>query len=354
MPKPMQYKVGSVIYFKGDLPSDRVFLLHNGKAQLTYNDIETGVDVHDSVAPGEFFGVKSALGKYQREESAIAVQDTTVMVFSVSEFEAVAMANIRIVMKMLKVFSNQLRRIHKQVSSLMATDEQSQEAGLFSIGEYYLKNRRFAQAKYVFDRYLTYYPAGRDAAQAAKNLAAADTNLARYGSRTTTTVKQNIVRPVSKPVPDSSAEQAAPKQESPAQDSAQATASTQSDTAKLYYDAVSLVSQKKLPRAFAEFKKIVDANEEPEFVAKSSFEIGKCFFAMDLFDDCIKYYTQMIKNYPKHPQLEEALFFMGQCYERNEQREKAISFYKMVLTKINNEDNSTYIKAKKALKAMEG
>ncbi|MDR2111379.1 MAG: Crp/Fnr family transcriptional regulator, partial [Spirochaetaceae bacterium] len=170
MPKPLQYRSGSLIYFQGD-PADKIFILQTGKINLVYQDVETGQDIHDLVQPGEFFGVKSALGRYPREENAIALQDTSVMAFTVPEFEQLAMANIRIIMKMLKVFSTQLRRRHKQVSSLMEKEEQQNpEMGLYNVGEYYLKNKRFFQAKYVFGRYLTYYPSGRNAAMAAKNL----------------------------------------------------------------------------------------------------------------------------------------------------------------------------------------
>src|SRR5215471_3738945 len=139
MPKPLQYGSGSLIYFQGD-PAERIFILQNGKVSLVYQDIETGADVKDFVQPGEFFGVKSALGRYSREENAIALSDTTVMVFTVPEFEAVAMANSRIIMKMLKVFSNQMRRVHRQVSKLMSKEEVEPADGLFNVGEYYLKN----------------------------------------------------------------------------------------------------------------------------------------------------------------------------------------------------------------------
>ena len=62
MPKPLQYRAGSLIYFQGD-PADKVFILQAGRVNLVYQDIETGQDVHDLVQPGEFFGVKSALGR---------------------------------------------------------------------------------------------------------------------------------------------------------------------------------------------------------------------------------------------------------------------------------------------------
>jgi hypothetical protein len=85
-------------------------------------------------------------------------------------------------MKMLKVFSNQLRRVHKQVDNLLEKNEaQSPEAGLFKAGEYYLKARQYSQAKYIFSRYLTYYPAGKLAEQASRYLEAAENGSVKYG-----------------------------------------------------------------------------------------------------------------------------------------------------------------------------
>ena len=110
------------------------------------------------------------------------LSDAQVLVFTVPEFEVFAQAQTRIIMKMLKVFSNQLRRVHKQVDNLLERNEaQSPEAGLFKAGEYYLKARQYSQAKYVFGRYLTYYPAGRLAEQASRYLEAAESGSVKYG-----------------------------------------------------------------------------------------------------------------------------------------------------------------------------
>jgi CRP-like cAMP-binding protein len=331
MPKPMQYRSGSLIYFQGD-PADKVFILQTGRVNLVYQDIETGQDAHDMVQPGEFFGVKSALGRYPREENAAATQDATIMAFTVPEFEALAMANTRIILKMLKVFSNQLRKIHKQVSSLMATeDHQNPEAGLFSVGEYYLNNKNYGEARYVFSRYLTYYPSGRNAAQAANNLQQAETALAKMGGS-----------------PGAKADSPLSAGAAPA-----ASGADLSDNAKAYYDAVSMISQQKYQQAYLAFKKIVDANQDPEYVAKSTFEIGSCLFLLNKFDDCIKYYTMMITKYPKPPELADALFYMGQSYERTSRKEQAVTFYKKILSMSLSEDDGTHIKARRALKALE-
>jgi len=174
----MTYNSGSLIYAKGD-NADKVFILQNGKVSLVYNDIETGEDVRDQVQPGEFFGVKSALGRYPREENAIAVADSAIMVFTIPEFETMAMSNTRIILKMLKVFSNQLRRIHTKVSSLLETEPVKPDEGLYMLGEKYLKQKRYSHAKYVFSNYLSYYPDSEKEAQAIKSLKIAETSMAR-------------------------------------------------------------------------------------------------------------------------------------------------------------------------------
>jgi TolA-binding protein len=334
MPKALQYRSGSVIYFQSDT-ADKIFILQTGKVNLVYQDIETGQDVHDLVQPGEFFGVKSALGRYPREENAIAFQDATIMAFSVPEFEQLAMANIRIIMKMLKVFSNQMRRIHKQVSNLMEKEEQNPEMGLFNVGEYYLKNKRYFQAKYIFSRYLTYYPSGKNALLAAKNLEIAESSLNRYGNG-------------KGPAPEGAPESAAPGKGKPA-----AAGGDLSDTAKAYYDAVSFISQEKYQQAYLAFKKIIDAKEDAEYMAKSSYEVGRCLYLLGKFDDCIKHYTMMITAYPKHPDLGDALFFMGQSYEKKGRKDQAATFYKKILTMSTDDEDAINMKARRALKALE-
>jgi len=336
MPKPLQYRAGSLIYFQGD-PADKVFILQAGRVNLVYQDIETGQDVHDMVQPGEFFGVKSALGRYPREENAQALQNTTLMAFTVPEFEALALANTRIIMKMLKVLSNQLRKVHKQVSSLMEKEEQDPEAGLFSVGEYYLKSRNYGQARYIFSRYLTYYPSGRNAAQAASNLQQAELSLAKSPSLG---LHSNSAK---------GAEPAASKEES----SFDTPPPDLTDTAKSYYDAVSLISQQKYQQAFLAFKKIVDADSDAEYVAKSSFEIGSCLFLLNKYEECISYYTMMITKYPKHPELADALFYMGQSYEKTGKKDQALTFYKKILSMPGDQEDGTHIKAKRALRALE-
>jgi CRP-like cAMP-binding protein len=340
MPKPFQYGSGSLIYFQGDA-ADKVYILQNGKVSLVYQDIETGEDVRDMVQPGEFFGVKSALGRYPREENAVALANSTIMAFTVQEFEALAMANTRIIMKMLKVFSNQMRRIHSQVSSLMEKEDAKPDEGLFNVGEYYLKNKRFSQAKYVFSRYLTYYPSGKNAIQASKNLETAETSLARFGDGKGPAVN----------MAGGGAEAPSMSPAAPAGSMSQADVA---GAAKAYYDAVSLISQGKYLEAYGSFKKIIEADVDPEWSARSSYEIGRCFFFLNKFDECVRHYTAMLTRYPRHPDLRDAIFFIGQSNERLGKKEQAAAFYKKIIAMPAGADDGTTVKAKRALNALEG
>jgi len=331
MPKPAQFRSGSLIYFQGD-PADKIYILQTGKVSLVYQDIETKADVKDPVQPGEFFGVKSALGRYPREENAVALSDTTVMVFTVPEFETVAMANSRIIMKMLKVFSNQMRRVHKQVSKVMAKEEAPPADGLFNVGEFYLKNKRFSHAKHVFMQYLTFYPSGKNAIQASKNLETAEDALARYGDGKGPGVS----------VSKSAAPQASP-------------ASAKQDAEKItksYYDAVSLVSQGKYQEAFMTFKMIVDAGVDQEWTAKASFEIGRCMFLLGKYEDAQKYISNMLTKFPKHPELKESMFIIGQCNEKSGRKDQAAAFYKKIISMSADAGDPSIEKAKRALNAL--
>jgi TolA-binding protein len=63
----------------------------------------------------------------------------------------------------------------------------------------------------------------------------------------------------------------------------------------------------------------------------------------------------MIGKNPKHPDLADALFYMGQSYEKSGKKEQAAVFYKKIIAMPGSEEeNGPRIKAKRALKALEG
>jgi CRP-like cAMP-binding protein len=160
------YKSQAIVYFEGD-KSEGIFILKKGKVILTYFKPESGEEIKEEVRPGEFFGVKSALGKYPREETAQTFGETTILILSLADFERLVLANVAIVKKMLRVFSNQLRRIGKAVREVMGeTNSVDPASELFKIADHYARNAQYEPALYAFKKYMEYYPDGRNASAA--------------------------------------------------------------------------------------------------------------------------------------------------------------------------------------------
>jgi CRP-like cAMP-binding protein len=329
MPKPFQYSNGSLIYGKGE-DADKIYILQSGKVSLVFANVETGEDVRNQVEPGEFFGVKSALGRFPREENAITLADSVLMVFTVPEFEKMAMANTRIILKMLKVFSNQMRKTHAQVSSLLDVEEVKPDEGLFAIGEKYLKNQRYAHAKYIFSRYLAHYPSGARVKEATKNIRLADAALAKAAGKTSTH--------------DETPEADEPPPPPPSEPSANDEALT-----KAYYDALNLILQQKYQEAMEEFNQIIDANESPEWTEKSDYEVGHCLFLLNKFEECIKHYTKFLAQYKESPDIRDAMFYIGQSFEKTGNKDQAIVWYQKNITLSGAEKDPVRTKALKAL-----
>ena len=297
-PKAISFKPNSIVYFKGD-KGESVYILQKGQVSLNYTDIQTGQEVHDFVQTGEFFGVKAAFGKYPHDETAMVLVDSTVIQFSVDDFEQLLSNNSRIIMKMLKVFSNQLRRIHKQVRSLMSSEDQEQtdpEKGLYSVGEYYFNNKKYGQAADAFNRYLIYYPAGRYVDEVRRKIEYCESH------------KDSAEEPASTARPKSS------------------DASPNRRPQYKMEDAVSLRDKGDYGDAFKAFIRV--AQSFPDHRVFAEFEAGICLFRLKRGHDCIKHFTDVLKRNPASDRMGEALYYIGKSYLMEDDRDKAASFLK--------------------------
>ena len=168
MPKAVQYTKGSIIYFAGDR-DERIYILQKGLVILTSTDIETGAPVTEQVKTGEFFGVKSSLGHFPREETATVLQDTIAITMSLQEFETIFSSNKEVILKMLRVFSGQLRQIHKKTESILKQKvNENQADGMFSVAKSFYQDEQYRACCDVCIKYLTNYPTAPDKDSVAK------------------------------------------------------------------------------------------------------------------------------------------------------------------------------------------
>ena len=311
MPKAVQYSANSVIYFSGDFDA-RVFLLHSGHIALNSLDIETGAQVTEYIKTGEFFGVKSALGNYPREESAMVLTDALVYTFSVAEFESFAQTNTRIILQMLKVFSRQLRNIHRQLESLMDSKQQTNnEDGLFTVATAFYKSQHYQAAAQVAARYHALYPAGKHLADIGPIIA----NSSQVAGRSFGEARQT--GNVNMPVGNSGAVQPEPLSDN----SVELTFQLAEDLAK----------QQKWADAYKQYHTIIElkqgANVEPAYLGAVH-----CLYKQAEYVRCIQLGTGFITQFPKSLKLAEILMLLGMCYQGMARPDKALPFYDKALT----------------------
>jgi CRP-like cAMP-binding protein len=335
------YKAGSIIYFVGDI-GDNIYVLKSGAVSLIYHSIDTGEEVRDTIKNGEFFGVKSALAKRPREETALVIKPSQVLVLTTAEFELLVTKSVGVIQNFLRVFSNQLRRVGKQVHSFLDdSDTGDNEAELFKIGEYYLKNHKYQQAQYVYQAYLKYYAQGSFAGQAQERLTAIADAMQGKGTGTYAAISKEPEAadvtaseiPIEEPVTE---------------------AGESMDVATKYYDGVSLFSQEKYEEAFNLFKALHGAiasdASAAEYVPKTEYEMGRCLIALKRYPEAVSIFTGMIKKYPKDENLKDALYNIGIAYKHQGEKAKAASFFQKVLKML--PASPTDRKAKKELVAL--
>ncbi len=158
MPKAMNYTKGSVIYFAND-DDERIFIIQKGMVILSSADIETKIPIKEYVKEGEFFGVKSALGHFPREETATVAVDTAAIILTIQEFETMFAGNKQVIMKMMRVFSNQLRAIHKKTESILKNDiEMDQEHGMLSVAQSFYDDEEYLACCNVCEKMVARIP----------------------------------------------------------------------------------------------------------------------------------------------------------------------------------------------------
>ena len=307
MPKAVQFKPNSVIYFAGDV-DDRVFLLQKGRIALTSTDIETGKQVTEYIREGEFFGVKSALGHFPREESVMVLNEANVLAFSTAEFETFVQTNTRIIMKMLKVFSNQLRHIHRQIESLLHSEEQNNpDDGMFSVANCFFKSQQYKAASEVAIRYLKLYPTGRHV-QEMKQIAQNTLVSERVFGEHLATVRAGI-------------------EDGPRR----AGGPVGNDPNLAFTLAKGLAGQGKWDEAYKQYHSIIEIGDSP-VLGKAYVGAGQSLFEQDEYVRCVQLLTTFISHDPKSPQMSEVLMYMGLCYQKMDQNDKAKAFFAKALS----------------------
>ena len=363
------YKSGSIIYFDGDR-GDNIYILKSGKVFLTSIKLDTGEEIRENVQLGEFFGVKSALGKYPREETAQTVGETTVLVLKAADFEKLVSKNALLVRKMLRVFSNQLRRVHKMVGNALGQNDMIDPAAeLFNIGEYYYRSGIYNQALYAYKKYMEHYPNAENASKASRRVNEIETGNYKPIAAEKPQKERSESSVMDGFMPDDDFWSDGPKksnsyadmnayddtdevksmfetpfdsefnnffsnsEEEPLPDFDDFSidnAGKQPKAADKLKEASALFRQKRFGEALNIYQSIVDSLEfvDDNEMAQAHLGLGQCKVKLGKNKDAFQIFSNIMKNYPSAACANEACFDIGNILLVGSQKDKALQYFK--------------------------
>ena len=327
MPIIRNYKPGSIVYFEKDRADD-IYVLQSGRIILNYTSVDGRSEMKEDVKIGEFFGVKSSLGRYPREETAQVLGNASVLVFKLSEFETLVGTKTHLILKMMKVFSNQLRQIHHKVREELGQfgDAKSPSYELMNVAEVFHKNGNFNHASYAYNRYLIHYPAG-NYAERAKELLALSTNASMYP----TNLGELVYEPERKnnPVVGGGAPAAA---SGPVNPYAQAAGSSPLQTS--LDNAKSKLNSGDHEGALGIFKTIIgtqgNSTTDNAIIEEAFYHAGVCMKETNKIDEAYAQFSNYVKKYPKGERVKQSILNLAGVSEQKGEKDKAITLYNKV------------------------
>lgn len=306
------YKADSILYFEKEKAED-VFVLQKGRVVLTYTSIEGKSEIKEDVKIGEFFGVKSALGKYPREETAQVVGTATILCFKLHDFESFVSGKTHLILKMMKVFSSQLRNIHGKVRERLGQHSEARSPAfeLMNVAEVFYKHEDYDYAVYTFQKYIEHYPTGKYAGRAAELL-----KLAKRKSPYPSHMQELTYIP-------------------------EASSNSNSNTIKeetlldYHKKAKEFEKNNKIDEAIALFKlatsfKTFQNQQEIDASEDSYLCIGYHYHKSKRYEFTKNIMTNYLKQFPKGSRIKEAVYLLGEVEEHFGEYSKAMIFYQKV------------------------
>ena len=322
MPTVRNYNSGSIVYFQEDKGED-IFVLQKGKIVLISSLIGSNEEIREQLKPGEFFGVKSALGRYPREETAQALEKTSLVVFGQEEFEKYIVRNTRLIIKMLQVFSHELRDIHLRLRSILKLAQEKNVAfELLNIAESFHKAHNMNHAIYAFKCYLKNYPNAKNAERAKELLEMC---------------QQDKTYPSSYGPPEPESEEFTQQNSAKGTSSQNSSPSPNSTLVSLHSKARNFLREGDIEKAILNLQKCINENTpktDPEkgIYEKAHFELGLALLKNKKHSDAGNSFSKYIKLYPTGEYVRHCIYQLALIQETQGNSKQARVLYHKIAT----------------------
>ncbi|PKL40627.1 MAG: cAMP-binding protein [Spirochaetae bacterium HGW-Spirochaetae-1] len=169
--KTENYLANSFVMIEGKKNAHNFYIIRSGRVKVAKENPVMAEEPYAILGPGDFFGVISCMSGHARLDTAIALENVSLISVERELFGLLIQKNPAVAMKIIRFFSRKLRDFDHAITNLTFKNAITEDpTHLFNIGDYYLKKRSPKHAIYAFQRYLQYCPRGENANAAIQRL----------------------------------------------------------------------------------------------------------------------------------------------------------------------------------------
>ena len=159
--KVENYITNSFVIVEGKKNAENFYVILKGRVNIAKENPVIAEEPNTVLGPGDFFGVVSCMSSQARIETAVALENVSLISVEREHFGLLIQKNPVVAMKIIRFFSRKLRDFNKAITNLTFKNVAEEgPSNLFNIGEYYMKKRTFKHAIYAFQKYIQYCPTG--------------------------------------------------------------------------------------------------------------------------------------------------------------------------------------------------
>lgn len=176
MANPLQlglvsYNKGAYITIEGK-QAGHFFIIRGGRVRIE-KELDIPEEEEESILkPGDFFGVVSTMSNHAHIDSAVALDDCTLITVRPDQYSLLIERNSPVAMKIINGFSRQVRLLDQALTRFtFKSSVEADEKHLFQVGEYYARQNQFNQAYYAYYKYCLSNPGGANVKVAQQRMA---------------------------------------------------------------------------------------------------------------------------------------------------------------------------------------
>ena len=169
--KVENYLANSFVIIEGKKNANNFYIIRSGKVKVKKENSVIAEEPFTIFGPGDFFGVVSCMSSHARIETAIALENVSLISVEREMFGLLIQKNPTVAMKIIRFFSRKLRDFDQAITNLtLKNNVEEDPSHLFNIGEYYIKKKALKHSIYAYQRYLQYCPNGANRENALQRL----------------------------------------------------------------------------------------------------------------------------------------------------------------------------------------